>query len=60
MTPKDTALTAVSLPFAPVSGQPFIIATCSVSCTNRFGVENLSPGWQPASYVGNRITLTAP
>jgi hypothetical protein len=50
----------VTLSFAPTSGQQFVIAQCSVACTNRFGVENLPPGWQPASYVGNRITLTAP
>jgi hypothetical protein len=48
--------------FTPTTGQQFILATCSVTCTNRFGVENLPPQFAGAnvSYVGNQVVLTAP
>ena len=48
--------------FTPTTGQSFILATCSVTCSNRFGVTNLPAPFTGSnvSYVGNQVLLTAP
>ncbi|HEY3220050.1 MAG TPA: invasin domain 3-containing protein [Gemmatimonadales bacterium] len=50
----------VALQYSPTSGQTFDVMTCTPTCTNRFAIENLPPGWLPASYLLSLVRLTAP
>jgi hypothetical protein len=57
-----SGILSVALTYTPTPGQTFDVVTCSVSCTNRFGTENLPPLWNAAQYIPSPgvVRLTAP